>query len=267
MMCETMKGDIDFYYFSGTGNTMLVTHKMADVFRENGYKVNLKRIEYSNASEINTDNVIGLGFPVAIFSTYNLVWDFIRSLPEVDGTDIFMVDTLGGGSGGLVGPLRHLLEKKGYNPIGACEIIMPINIFYIQDYQTNKKKIEKGLKKAENYAKSLMDGESEWKRVPVFSDIMNFISMAGLKLTAANIHQKYFKFKTSKKLCNQCGICADICPVNNILMKDYPVTGNKCEYCMRCVSTCPRGAIKSIFTYKGKTHSSVKAKDFIKNDI
>lgn len=262
-----MISNIDFYYFSGTGNTMLIVQKMTEVFRENGYYVNLHRIEHSNGSEINTDNVIGLGFPVAIFSTYNIVWEFIKSLPEVDGTDIFMVDTLGGYSGGLVGPLRHLLEKKGYNPIGACEIVMPINIFYIQDVETNRKKIADGIKRAEEYANSLIEGKSEWKRVPILSDAMNLISIAGLKLTATNVHQKYFKFKTSQELCNQCGICADICPVDNIIMKDYPVTGNKCEYCMRCVSTCPRGAIKSIFTYKGKTHSSVKAKDFIKNDI
>lgn len=262
-----MMGDIDFYYFSGTGNTMLAAHRMAEVFRENGCNVNLHRIEYSDASNINKDNVIGLGFPVAIFSTYNLVWNFIKSLPEVNGTEIFMMDTLGGGSGGIVGPLRHLLEKKGYKPIGSCEIPMPINIFYIQDEETNRKKIAKGLKKAEKYAKSIIQGKSKWKRVPVFSDAMNIVSITGLMLTATNVHQKYLKLKSSRELCNQCGICSDICPVSNIVMDDYPVTGNKCEYCMRCVSTCPRGAIKSIFTYKGKTHSAVKAKDFIKNDI
>jgi hypothetical protein len=30
---------------------------------------------------------------------------------------------------------------------------------------------------------------------------------------------------------------------------------------------CPHGAIKSVFTYKGKTYSAVKANDFIKNDF
>lgn len=262
-----MKKDIDFYYFSGTGNTMLATHKMAEVFKENGWNVDLHRIEYSKASDINTDNMIGLGFPVAIFSTYNLVWDFIKSLPEVNGTEIFMMDTLGGGSGGMVGPLRHLLEKKGYKPIGSCEIQMPINIFYIQDKSTNQKKVEKGLKKAEKYAKSIMEGKSKWERVPILSDAMNLISVAGLKLTAMNIHQKYFKFKTSESKCKQCGICVEICPVKNITMDEYPVTGNNCEYCMRCVSICPRKAIKSVLTYKGKTYNAVKAKDFIENDV
>ena len=34
---------------------------------------------------------------------------------------------------------------------------------------------------------------------------------------------------------------------------------------MRCVSMCPRHAIKSILTYKGNTYSAVKANDFVKN--
>jgi ferredoxin len=256
--------NIDFYYFSGTGNTMLVTMKMAEVFEENGVNVNLKRIECLEDNKINVEHTIGLGFPVAIFSTYNLVWDFIKSLPDVQGTEIFMVDTMGGYSGGLVGPLRRILKDKGYKTIGACEIVMPINIFYIQEEEINRKKIKKGLETAEKYAIALLDGRSKWGRVPFFSDVMNIISMVGLKLTALDIHQKYFKFSASKSQCNSCGICIDICPVNNIKMEDYPLTGNRCEYCMRCVSMCPNGAIKSVFTFKGKTYRAVNAKYFLK---
>jgi ferredoxin len=262
-----MNQNIDFYYFSGTGNTLLVTRKMADVFTEKGHQVNLKRIEDSKAADVNLEHTIGLGFPVAILSTYNIVWDFINSLPDAEGTEIFMMDTLGGYSGGIVGPLRRKLEKKGYKPLGACEIIMPINIFFIQDKKTNSEKVKKGLEKAEKYANALVEGQSKWGRIPVFSDAMNLISLGGLKLTAVDIHQKYFKFKTKKSKCNKCGICADICPVGNITMDEYPVYGNKCEYCMRCVSICPHGAIKSIYTYKGKTYHAVKANDFLKNDL
>jgi ferredoxin/flavodoxin len=262
-----MKKSIDFYYFSGTGNTMLVVRKMAEIFQEEGYIVNFEKMEISESSEVNTGHTIGLGFPVAILSTYNLVWDFVKSLPDVQGTEVFMVDTMGGYSGGLVGPLRVILERKGYQPIGACEIVMPVNIFFIQNDKINKDKVRKGLEMAENYAKALMEGRSSWGRVPFLSDAMNIISKAGLKLTTIDLHQKYFKFRNNEVLCNKCGICAKICPVGNIKFDEYPLTGNKCEYCMRCVSMCPNRAISSIFTYKGKTYNAVKAKDFIKNDF
>ena len=134
---DLMKNMIDFYFFSGTGNTMLVAQRMSEVFKSKGFEVNLKRIEHSNGTDVDIERTIGLGFPVAILSTYNLVWKFINELPDVEGTEIFMVDTLGGYSGGIVGPLRSLLEAKGYKTIGACEIIMPMNIFYIQNNDIN----------------------------------------------------------------------------------------------------------------------------------
>jgi flavodoxin len=139
-----MNQNIDFYYFSGTGNTMLVTKKMANVFEENGIKVNLKPIECLKGNSINVEHTIGLGFPVAIFSTYNIVWDFIKSLPDVQGTEIFMLDTMGGYFGGLIGPLRTILQKKGYKTIGACEIVMHLIYFTSK----TKKTIEKRLKRS-----------------------------------------------------------------------------------------------------------------------
>ena len=45
-----MNRSIDFYYFSGTGNTMLVVRKMADIFQEEGYSVNLEMMEDSEDS-------------------------------------------------------------------------------------------------------------------------------------------------------------------------------------------------------------------------
>lgn len=253
---------IDFYFFSGTGNTLLVAKKMSEVFQSKGHEVNLKRIENSMSDDVNTDCTIGLGFPVAIMSTYDLVWKFINQLPDVDGTEIFMVDTLGGYSGGIVGPLKSILESKGYKTIGACEIIMPLNIFYIQDKTTNTEKVEKGLLKAENYALSLVNNESNWGHFPVVPDIMKFISKIGIRLTATTAHQKILKFKVDKSRCDKCGICRDICPTNNIKMDEYPSIGNSCEYCMRCVSMCPFNAMVSIFTYHGKTYSAVKPKEF-----
>lgn len=257
-----MNNNVEFYFFSGTGNTMLVAERMSDVFRSEGYNVKLKRIEDSNPAHVDTRSTIGLGFPVAILSTYNLVWKFINGLPNVDGTEVFMVDTLGGYSGGIVGPLKTLLESKGYKTVGACEIIMPLNIFFIEDETINTKKVEEGLLKAENYALTIINNESEWGRVPVLPDLMRLVSKIGLKITATDVHQKLLKFKVDQSKCNQCGICEDICPLNNITLVNYPVTGNKCEYCMRCVSMCPAKAMKSMITYKGKTYSAVKPKEF-----
>jgi ferredoxin/flavodoxin len=258
----------DIYFFSGTGNTLLVVKKLAETLSENNIEVNLYKIENTNPNNINLNHTIGLGFPIAEFSTYKFVWDFINSLPPADGTEIFMVDTLGGFSGGIVGPLREIVKKKGYQPIGANEIIMPPNVFYIQDEPTNKKKIEKGLIEAEKYALSLVNGTSHWGRVPLLSDAVYYSSIAGLKLSHTSLNQKLLHLTVSSEKCSQCGLCVDLCPVKNIHMDKgkYPENMMKCEYCLRCTSFCPKKAISCPINYKGKTYRAVKANEFIDLD-
>ncbi len=257
---------VDFYYFSGTGNTYLVVKKMQETFQKKGISVNLHKIEESNPDKINLNNTIGIAFPVAVLSTYPFVWDFINKLPCTNGTEIFMIDTLGGFSGGIVGPLREIVKKKGYTPIGAIEIQMPPNIFYIQDEETCTEKIKKGLTKAEEYAQKLINNKAKWGRIPVFSDATYYFSIGALKLTEVNSSQKYFMYNVDKEKCNQCGLCVDLCPVGNIKMeeKKFPEHDLNCEYCMRCVSFCPNAAIPCKFNYKGKTYQAVKARKLLR---
>lgn len=260
---------VDFYYFSGTGNTYLVVKKMEDTFNRNGVQVNLYRIENSKPEDVNLEHTIGLGFPVAEFSTYDFVWNFVNSFPESKGTYIFMVATFGGISGGVVGAMHEILKKKGYIPIGAEEIIMPPNIFYIQKENECRDKVEKGIKKAEEYSIDLLSGKAKWNKTPFFSDIAYYISMAGLKLTETSINQKLIHLKTDTEKCTKCGICVKLCPVGNIDLKDnetkgYPEHGFQCRYCLRCTSFCPAKAISCPVNYRGKTYRAVKARELLK---
>lgn len=258
---------VDFYFFSGTGNTLLVVKKMQETFQENGIRVNLHKIEESNPEGVDLEHTIGLGFPIAELSTYKFVWKFIRALPETDqNTEIFMVDTLAGFSGGIVGPVHEIVKNKGYDPIGAKEIVMPPNIFYIQDEKSCQEKVQKGLQKAEEYVLDIIAGKSEWGRVPVISDAVYYTSIAGLKITESSLNQKLLRLVTDNEECRMCGICVKLCPVGNIIMNkgNYPEHGFNCEYCLRCTSLCPRAAISCPCNYKGKTYRAVKAKEFLK---
>lgn len=259
---------IDFYYFSGTGNTYLVVKAMKETFEKCGVEVELRKIENSDPQKINLSHTVGLGFPVAELSTYEFVWDFINALPKANGTQIFMVDTLGGFSGGIVGPVRRIVEKKGYTPIGACEIIMPPNVFYIQDGKTNKKKVKKGLKKAEKYAKSILNGRARWGRVPVISDAIYFTSIVGLKLTETKLNQRMFYLDINREECSRCGTCVELCPVDNVIIGEdgYPENLMHCHYCLRCTSFCPKNAISCPLNYKGKTYQAIKNPKILKRE-
>ncbi|MCX5782650.1 MAG: EFR1 family ferrodoxin [Elusimicrobia bacterium] len=258
-----MKKNIDLYYFTGTGNTFIVSKKMKEVFERNGISVNLYKIEKSDPSKINLKNTIGLAFPIAGFATFPFVLDFIRLLPNANGTEIFAVDTFAGTSGGIFGYIKKILTKKGYTCIGAKGIKMPSNIFYVYKDAINNKIVEKGIEKAETYASDLVNGKSRWNRFPVLSDIFYYFSLLLLSSWKIKIGQKYFAYKLIKEKCTKCGICAKICPVQNIEMDEYPKYMLKCQYCLRCVSFCPEKALEIPFNYKKITYKAVDVKEIL----
>ena len=111
---------IDLYWFSGTGNSLLVAEAMANELRRLGRDVALLPLEISDPASVRSDRALGLAFPVAAFSTYPLVWRFVEALvPTTSGTPAFMVDTMASKSGGIVGPLAvGLLGDHVSGPVG-----------------------------------------------------------------------------------------------------------------------------------------------------
>ncbi len=249
---------IDIYWFSGTGNTLLVAEALKETFEKNGKEIKLFKIENSAPLKIDKTHVIGIGFPVAMQSTYPFVWKFIKELPKTDKTDIFMFDTLAGFSGGIVGPAKKVLKKKGYNCIGAAEFIMPNNLFSIPSDIKSSFKREKALKAVRVYAEKLCRDKAQWRRIPILSYLMYLPSSWSLPW---KMFGKWIKINHKK--CNGCALCVKLCPVNNIELKaNVAVKHAKCEVCMRCVSFCPSNAI--YFKKEGKRkYRAVKAENLL----
>ena len=252
--------NIDFYYFSGTGNTLLIVKNMKAVFEKKGVVVTLFPIEKTDPSTINVDNTIGLAFPVAEQGTYPFVWDFVNALPQAEQTDVFMVDTLLAFSGGIVGPLKKIVQKKGYTPIGALEILMPNNLFPKKiDADKVAEKVEKGMKKSTLFAESLLDGTANWGRIPVISDMMSVFSKSELSW---RFLRGFYRLAVDTEKCVSCGLCAKLCPIDNITMNTYPEFQDRCTICMRCVSFCPTEAI-SIPKKEHDRYKAVKASELL----
>ena len=255
------RNTIDFYVFSGTGNTMLVAKEMIQYFEENEIEVNLHHLEKSDASLINSNHTIGLAFPVAVQGTYPFVWDFVEKLPDVSGTEVFMVDTMGGFSGGVVGPMGKLLKKKGYTLIAAREIVMPSNFFNKQTEEKQRNVIHKGLRKARIFAHDIHFRVASWPRQKPHEIMLNKMNRSS-KPWMFMRKKVTLKVETSK--CIQCGLCYKLCPADNIRMYEFPEFQDQCVLCLRCYNYCPSDAI--VAPPKLKKYKAVAVADHLSNN-
>jgi ferredoxin/flavodoxin len=251
-------GGMDLYYFSGTGNTLLAAREMQKTFGARGIECRLRRIESSDPAKADPERALGLGFPIAAFTTYPLVWDFVSGLPQAQGTPVFAFATMAGMSLCALGPLKRMLSNKGYRSVGAKQFIMPSNL-WIKKYNPRKteKQIVKALAKVRRFANDLADGRAKWVKFPLMPDL--FFPL----LRSRHVWRStpgYVKLNPGK--CTNCALCLELCPAGAIqLNSDVRIT-DKCQFCLRCISHCPQEAL-----YYSKDqyqrYRPVKAEDLI----
>jgi len=263
---------IDICHFSGTGNTLRILMVLVRAFEDRGINVRLHPMEHTDPKTLDVPDTLGLVFPVAFQSTYPFVWKFIRSLPKNPGKDGFMVDTLAGYSGGIVGVLRDTMRRKGYRTVGAVEIIMPDNLFQRKDHpQENRACIESGEQKARAFASALIQKEARWEKKGMWSYGMFtlYLMVIFFLLPPWQWLLRPLFLHVRNDRCIRCGLCVQLCPIQNILPSGHvklPQFRYHCQGCMRCIAYCPKNAIYAGLRRKAAWHyRGLEAKEMIES--
>ena len=235
---------VEFFVFSGTGNTMMIAREVGKRLSEKGLEVNFQRMEKSAGREIPDDSMVGLAFATAFFSTYPVALDFISKLPEGKGRKIFMLTTAAGATGGSEGKFRRMVEAKGYVPVGSQVVLMPSNYNNkTLPEDKNSRLVVAGLEKARDFADALVAGKSEWsKGIPFLPSMWHWFVTSG---KALKLFYKFIPLQVNGNVCVRCMRCVDNCPAGAFEVKDgVPVIRSElCQSCQRCVAFCPVQAI------------------------
>ncbi len=238
--------DFQLFYFSGTGNTILLVDRLIEILEQSGEKVLKRRIEDNPSVDTNTPII--LTFPIACFSTYPLVWNFIKNIPESKtATKVSVFYDMAGRSFNFYSLLHKTFRKKGYAPQTLGIILMPSNIVKtLPPEEKQQNIIQNGEEEVAKFANNVISGVKNWKSKGIATGLYNRMiqNMNWYKT------MKAWQPTLDESKCTKCGLCADLCPTKSIEMNDYPEHHDTCMICLRCIGVCPTKALSL-----GKTKS------------
>lgn len=279
----------EIYYFSGTGNSLVVARDLAE--RMEGNLISIPSM--MDKKRIRTDaDIIGIVFPVYYMGTVNIplvVQRFVMKLDEISTKYIFAVCTYGGGSGPTLKILNKMIKGRGGHLASGFGVQMPQNAF--------RKPFENKTKLYNNWKEKKLDfiqGQVQEKNEGKFDRDGLFIRLF-LNILSIMMNNNYLKpffinpMKSTAKLskdadltmdeiiplmdrsyhtdenCTGCQTCLNVCKVHNIkIIDNKPEWQHHCENCLACIKWCPQQAIHGYGELpKRYHHPEVKISDMI----
>ncbi len=253
------------YYFSGTGNSLVVARDIAAALGDTELIPVSKALNTGAKAPVDS---IGIVFPVYIWGMPLVVDAFIKKLNPSDAKYFFAVCTYGGFPGATLVQVTEALKTRGITLSAGFGAQMPGN--YTPMYGAIEDEKQKKMFSAEKEKiKKIAEAVKEKRSIaPEKSFFLANLIFSGLiyKFSAPHMPEMDGKFFADAK-CNSCGVCSRVCPAKNIELKDgKPVWQHRCYQCMACIQWCPVQAIQ----YGGGTakrkryhHPDVKLADFL----
>lgn len=232
------------YVFSGTGNTLLTANMLSRHLESNGIKTTVHSIKAGGAYPPPDDyDYIGFGYPVYAYNMPEILFRFVRELPDAANKKAFVLKTSGE-------PFRlnrvasykliKMLRRKGYDVVLEQHLLMPYNILFRYPDGLSKQMYLYSEALCKMFSIKLLGGVRDMFR---FNPVYVFASwLMRIQWPSARLNGRLYS--VNKKKCSKCMRCVKECPVENISFKDGRFRfGWRCNMCMRCAMFCPADAV------------------------
>jgi flavodoxin/NAD-dependent dihydropyrimidine dehydrogenase PreA subunit len=242
--------NVTMIYFSQSGNTRKVAEAMAEAFREAGHVARIVSLEKATPHDATTGDLLGVGTPCFSSQAPTPVKAFLRTLPRLDKQRAFVFATSGGAPGRVLYDLTSLLQSKGADVVGGFltrgELHHPAPcLIGRMPHRPNVEDFAHARRFASAVAEHVLANRlgSVTESYPAtFKPMGRFYNLVALLSTDGFLRLVLPKPKPHSARCNQCQWCVRECPMHNITLQPYPVLGNQCIRCYRCLTDCPQKA-------------------------
>lgn len=219
-------------------------------------------------SELGNEKIcLFIGSPVYVNHPVPPVMRFIADLPE--NAEVYAVPfiTWGGASSGIaLYDMGKALMDKGIPLVGAGKVLALHSMMWRCENPLGEDHPDE---EDDRLIGELVSGVLEKTAIgsPETLPLIDLAyqpekvhaEMEKITLETAKGHMP--KKEISEELCTECGVCAEICPVQAIILSPYPEFSENCICCFQCVRNCPEEAVIADLT-PAEERIRIRAKQF-----
>ena len=223
-------------YFSATGNSLYVARRIG------GKLLSIPQLMRQDEIRIE-DDAIGVVCPCYNVEMPMMVRDFMRKA-HLSTDYFFFIYTYGEGYAESFAHVKLAAEEAGLKLAYVGAIQMVDNFIPYFDMQQQIESLKR--KDVESQIEKLLDDIAARRTVEVEITTKTEENMA---MYHKRLAEKFLRKDTALSYtvnddCIRCGICAKVCPANNITVTDEGVKfSDHCEVCYACLHNCPKTAI------------------------
>ncbi len=240
------------FYFSGTGNSRWVAERVAEAFQEKLVAIGAYFVGGQPpvpAFDLNEHEHIGFVFPVHSWGIPPIVGKFIDRLQlnGYNGQQIYCIMTCGDECGYADRMLRKHFARHGWTCRHIYALQMPNNYICMKGFGTDSAELAAAkTARARQDLPRIIDCIRADRPAEMYCKSKHFAF-----LKSRIVYPLFAKFSLTDKpfhctdACTSCGLCAKVCPVGNIALKNgQPQWQGNCTQCLACIHRCPATAIE-----------------------
>lgn len=230
-------------YYTGTGNSRYIARQLASELGDTLVSMNDK-LKQQDTQLINVSDRLIFVVPTYAWRIPKIVEQWIEKTEFVGEKKVWFVMNCGSEIGNASKYIQILCQKKHWYYMGTMPILMPEN-YIVLFHAPSDNEASEIIQKANSYiceAVQLIKTNQKFpkNRHNLYDKLMSGI----INPIFYQLIVKANDFYVTEQ-CIGCGKCENLCPLNNIQLKDHkPIWGHRCTHCMACICCCPKSAIE-----------------------